>query len=264
MSVDSYVLSETDSKGVTTLLLNRANKHNAFDDKMIAQLTTFLEKAIHSKNTKIIVIKAKGPNFSAGADLKWMCEMAQYSDAENKEDAMRLGRLMHTLYLCPKPTIALVQGKTFGGGVGLIACCQIVLAEEKASFCFSEARLGIIPAVISPFIVNAIGTRWARHYFLRASPFDASEALRMGLCHHITVEDRLPDLLKEIVDDLLANGPLALQHINLLLNKLSPIEINNEILIDNANLIANLRVSDEGQTGLNAFLNKKKPNWSPQ
>lgn len=262
MSTDSFVLSETDKRGVTTLTLNRPDKHNAFDDGMIEQLTYFLKEAISSENTRIIVLKAEGKNFSAGADLNWMKNMAQYSEEENIDDATDLGKLMHVLYHSPKPTIAIVQGKTFGGGIGLVACCQIAIAQKNASFCFSEARLGIIPAVISPFILNAIGPRWTRHYFLTAKTFNAQEAHMIGLCQEIVEENELSHKVNETINHLLANGPAALETINKLINEMTPLTINDNLLQSTATLIAKIRVSEEGQMGLSAFLNKMKPKWA--
>lgn len=262
MSSDTWVLSDTDSHGVTTLTLNRADKHNAFDDTMIDQLTQLIKEAIHSSSTRIIVIKANGNNFSAGADLNWMKNMAQYSEEENIDDATDLGKLMHTLYHCPKPTIAVVQGKTFGGGIGLIACCQIAIVQDNAQFCFSEARLGIIPAVISPFIVNAIGPRWTRYYFLTAKMFGAQEAQQMGLCQVVAKQDEMENILQNTIKDLVSNGPMALQTINKLIGDLNPLTIDDTLLGLTAKLIAKVRVSSEGQTGLNAFFNKTKPTWS--
>lgn len=261
ISPDPFVLSETDKRGVTTLTLDRPAKHNAFNDEMIDSLTQRLKEAIQSDTTRIIVLKANGDNFSAGADLNWMKSMASYSEEENIDDATDLGKLMHTLYLSPKPTIAVAQGKSFGGGVGLIACCQIAIAQDNATFCFSEARLGIIPAVISPFIINAIGQRWTRYYFLTASPFNAQRALDMGLCQIIAKEHEISDVLEQTLNTLLSNGPMALRSINKLINDLSPSSINDNLLQFTAQLIAKIRVSEEGQQGLNAFLNKTKPAW---
>lgn len=255
------VLSETDARGVTSLILNRPEKHNAFDDEMIERLTNLLKDAIQNPETKIIVLKANGKNFSAGADLNWMKSMVQYSEEENMEDALDLGKLMHAIYHSPKPTIALVQGKAIGGGVGLVACCQIAIAQDNASFCFSEAKLGIIPAVISPFIMNAIGPRWTRQYFLTAKAFDAHKAQAIGLCHFLAPPNELEKQAEEIIDHLLQNGPKALQTINKLINDLCPLPINDTLLQSTAQLIAKLRVSEEGQIGISAFLNKTKPKW---
>lgn len=261
MIEQDWVLSNTDQRGVTTITLNRADKHNAFNDTMIDRLTQSIKQAIQSPQTRLIVIRANGNNFSAGADLNWMQSMAKYSEDENIDDATDLGKLMHILYHSPKPTICLAQGKTFGGGIGLIACCHIAIAEEGASFCFSEAKLGIIPAVISPFIVNAIGPRWTRYYFLTASPFDAKHAYQMGLCHQLTDKDNLDFCLERTLKALLNNGPNALRTINKLVDDLTPLSLDDALLQSTAKLIAKVRVSEEGQMGINAFLTKKRPQW---
>lgn len=262
MSMDSFILSETDKRGVTTLTLNRPDKHNAFNEIMIDQLTHLLKEAIQTPTTRVIVLKANGRNFSAGADLNWMRSMSQYTVEENEDDATDLGKLMHTLYHSPKPTVAVIQGKTFGGGVGLAACCQIAIAQDNATFCFSEVRLGIVPAVISPFILSAIGSRWTRYYFLTAKTFDAREANKIGLCHQVVAEHTISDCLENTLQDLLAGGPIALQTINKLVHELSPVRVDDSLLQSTAKLIAKLRVSEEGQMGLNAFLNKKRPTWA--
>tara|TARA_R110002110_G_scaffold400317_2_gene616689 strand:- start:43761 stop:44552 length:792 start_codon:yes stop_codon:yes gene_type:complete len=256
------VLFDVTDTGIATITLNRPEKHNAFDDHMIQHLTDIVSSAIHNPEVRVIILSGEGDNFSAGADLSWMKRMANFSEEENIDDAMKLAKLMHTLYHSPKPTIASVQGKTFGGGIGLISCCHTAIICDDAQFCFSEAKLGIIPAVISPYIINAIGPRWARYYFLHGQRFNAQQALQIGLCHEVVAPEALNQASQNAAENLLKNGPNALQATNYLVNDLSPFLINDDVMQYTARIIAKLRVSPEGQIGLNAFLNKTKPNWN--
>lgn len=262
MKSTSWILTESTENGVTKIILNRTDRHNAFNQEMISKLTTEIEYAIKDPKCKIIILRANGENFSAGADINWMQTMTSATEDANKSDAMCLAHLMHTLYFSPKPTLAIVQGKAFGGGVGLAACCQLVVAQTDAQFCFPEARLGIFPAVIAPFIINAIGSRWARYYFLTTEIFDAKTAFELGLCHKISNKSQIDDCLKDLLTLLLNNGPCALKNINQLVNKLNPTVIDERVLAFTADLIAKARVSEEGQIGLNAFLKKQKPSWT--
>ncbi len=256
------ILFDISDAGIGTITLNKPEKHNAFDDIMIQHLTDVIASAIHNPEVRIIVLNGEGQNFSAGADLGWMKRMANFSEEENIDDAMKLAKLMHTLYYSPKPTIASVQGKTFGGGIGLISCCHTAIVSSDAQFCFSETKLGIIPAIISPFIINAIGPRWTRHCFLHGQVFDAQQALQMGLCQEIVAPTELSGATQKAAENLMKNGPNALQAVNYLVNDLSPFIINDDVMQFTARTIAKLRVSTEGQIGLNAFLNKIKPNWN--
>ena len=189
---EQSVTTTIDETGVATVMLNRPKVHNAFDDATIAHLTETLQRLNDDLDTRVVVLGAVGDSFSAGADIGWMRRMADYSERENLDDARRLAALMQTLNALKKPTIARVHGPAFGGGVGLVACCDIAVASEKASFCLSEVKLGVIPAVISPYVVRAIGERQARRYFISAERFDAREALRIGLVHRLVDADDLP------------------------------------------------------------------------
>lgn len=255
------IMTNIDPRGVATLCLNRPERHNAFDDVMIGEMTDALLSFEQNMQAKIIVLKSEGKNFSAGADLAWMKKMAHFTKHENTEDAMRLGKLMYTLYHCQKPTIAMVQGATYGGGVGLIACSHIAVVASDATFCFSEVKLGLIPAVISPYIISAIGLRQARSYFLTASVFDATTAKQIGLCHEVVPREALAHKTDELILTLLRNGPQALQAVNDLLKELQPLVINEVVVEKTVQQIANIRVSAEGQEGLTAFLEKRKPAW---
>jgi methylglutaconyl-CoA hydratase len=244
--------------GITTVTLNKPQIHNAFDEYLIQELTKTFRLLNEDKATRVILLNANGKNFSAGADLNWMRRMVNFSREENVHDAMKLVELLQTLISISKPTIALAHGSTLGGGVGLLACCDIVIATETANFCFSEARFGLIPATIAPYIISAMGIRAARYYFITAETFRAHDALRMGLIHKIVPEYSLPIGI-EIAESLLQNGPNALVAIKKMLNRFQTIDEN--LLNETAQWIADARVSPEGQEGLAAFFEKRKPKW---
>lgn len=262
---ESAVLLNQRAKGVTEVVLNRPDKRNAFDDVIIQQLINALEKVNADKNTHIVILRSEGKHFSAGADLGWMRRMADNSRQENLDDSRELARLMDTLNHLGKPVICLVQGAAFGGAVGLAACCDIVLATEKASFCLSEVKLGLIPAVISPYVVRAIGERQARRYFITAEIFTAQQAEHFGLVHEVCEDvaamDRRCD---ELLLQLALNGPEAMQAAKDLVFAVSHKVIGKDVIDDTAQRIADIRVGAEGQEGLNAFLNKRKANWVPE
>ena len=207
----NQILLEIDgSIGIVTL--NNAEKHNAFDDLLIAELTAAFNALDANSAVRVVILSALGKSFSAGADLNWMKRMANYSPEENLRDATALAKLMSTLHDLSKPTIARVQGAAYGGGVGLVACCDIAVGTQSASFSLSEARLGLIPAVISPYVIAAIGERAARRYFLTAERFDAAEAFRLGLLHELASDhEAMDDKINDIVTALLSCGPNAIR-----------------------------------------------------
>ncbi|MDN0076366.1 enoyl-CoA hydratase/isomerase family protein [Crenobacter sp. SG2303] len=250
-----------DSRGVATITLARPELHNAFDDKLIAALTAHLEQLAADPAVRVVVLGAEGRSFSAGADLNWMRRVAGYSEEENVQDAMGLATLMHTLDSLPKPTVARVQGAAFGGGVGLVACCDVVIASERASFCLSEVKLGLTPATISPYVVAKIGVSAARRYFLTAERFNADTACRLGLVHEVTTEELLDDVVEGLVSDLLNNGPQAMREAKQLIADVAWQEADTALLTDTARRIAKLRGSAEGREGLSAFLDKRRPHW---
>lgn len=257
----NHVLSEIDgSLGIITL--NNPDKHNAFDDKLIADLTAVLQQMQQSSAVRVVILSAAGKSFSAGADLNWMKRIAGYSPDENFRDAMGLGTLMHTLYSLTKPTIARVQGAAYGGGVGLVACCDIAVGTHDAAFALSEVKLGLIPAVISPYVVAAIGERTAHRYFLTAEKFDASEAYRIGLLHELAVnDDAMDEVINDICTALLAAGPNALREAKSLIASVANKSINEALVAETAHRIAGVRASEEGREGLAAFLEKRKAAW---
>ncbi|NUS60557.1 MAG: enoyl-CoA hydratase/isomerase family protein [Lysobacter sp.] len=245
------------------LRLARPQLHNAFDAALIADLTDALDGLAADPTVRVVVLEGDGPSFSAGADLNWMRGMASASEAENREDSLRLARLMRTLDQLPKPTIARVHGAAFGGGVGLVACCDIAIASSNATFGLTEAKLGLLPAVISPYVIAAIGPRQARRWFATAERFDAYEALRIGLIHRLVdSEAELDEAVAEQVKLLLQAGPVAAATAKSLVRRIANAGDATTIDNDNATLIAWLRVSPEGQEGLAAFLDKRRPKWT--
>jgi len=252
----------TDPRGVATLWLDRADLHNAFDDALIAALTAELGRLAADARVRVLVLAGRGKSFSAGADLNWMRRMAGYSEAENRRDADALAGLMAALDRFPKPTVARVHGAAYGGGVGLVACCDIAVAAEAATFCLSEARLGLIPAVISPYVVSAMGPRAARRYFLTAEVVDAAAALRLGLVHEVARADALDASVEALVAKLLGCGPAAQAECKSLVARVARGPLDDAMVADTASRIARIRVSSEGREGIAAFLEKRKPGWT--
>ena len=246
---------------VARLRLDRPALHNACHAGLISALTAALDRLVDDPEVRVVVLEGSGASFSAGADLNWMRGMASASEAENRDDALALARLMRTLDELPKPTIARVQGAAFGGGVGLVACCDIAIGVLEAKFGLTESKLGLLPAVISPYVIAAIGSRNARRYFATAELFDAAEALRIGLLHQVVPADALDAAVERQIDLLLKAGPVAAACAKQLVRDICAHSDGAKHDADNAALIARLRVSPEGQEGLSAFLDKRKPHW---
>lgn len=259
--MDEHVIQTIGADGVGTLTLNRPDVHNAFDDALIAALTARLRGLDANPQVRAVVLAANGKSFSAGADLNWMKRMAAYSEAENLRDAVGLADLMHTLATMSKPTLARVQGAAYGGGVGLVACCDIAVGTPEVSFSLSEVRLGLIPAVISPYVVAAMGERQARRYFLTAERFDAREALRIGLLHEVVQAADLDAKVAELVAHLLKGGPRSQTAAKRLIEAVSNRPIDRPLVEDTAERIARIRVTPEGREGVAAFLEKRAPGW---
>ncbi len=246
---------------VAIVTLHRPELHNAFDDALIAELTAELRRLDADDSVRVVVLAAAGKSFSAGADLHWMRRMAAYDEAQNLADARALAELMRTLDGLSKPVIAQVQGAAYGGGVGLIACCDVVIAAETASFCLSETRLGLIPAVISPYVVAAIGARQARRWCVSAEAFDAATALRLGLVHEVVAPERLAARVDELLATLAGNGPQAMREAKRLVRDVAGRPLDAALIDDTARRIARLRASPEGREGVSAFLDKRAPAW---
>lgn len=250
--------------GVAHVTMQRPEVHNAFDEHLIAELTQALEHLDAEASVRAVVLTGAGSTFSAGADLNWMRGMAQASEAENLDDSLRLARLMRTLNFLGKPTIARINGSAYGGGVGLAACCDIAIGIDGAKFSLSEVKLGLVPAVISPYVIAAIGQRQARRLFLTAEVFDAAEAERIGLLHQRVAAGQLDEAVDRCLHWLGKGGPVAQAEAKQLALRMSGSTPDSAELLDaeNARLIARLRVSPEGQAGLAAFLAKSAPPWS--
>lgn len=259
---EKTILSEVDERGVATVTLNRPEVHNAFDDVLIQTLDSVLSKLNGDPAIRVVVLAANGKSFSAGADLRWMQRMAGYSKKENFEDARRLAGLMRTLHRIDKPTLARVQGSAFGGGVGLIACCDIVVASESARFALTEVKLGLIPAVISPYMSRAMGERHARRYMLTGERFSAEEAYRLGLVHDAVPEAVLDERIQLVVSMLLENGPGAMAAVKSLMDRVAGGPLDDAMIEDSARRISEVRATEEGKEGVSAFLEKRKPRWS--
>jgi len=259
---ENPLIVDVAAEGRATVTLNRPDVHNAFDDKLIALLTRELDALDRNPTVGVVVLAAAGKSFCAGADLKWMRRMAEYSEAENQADAEALAALMKTLNRLSKPTVAEVQGAAYGGGVGLICCCDIAIASEAAQFSLSEVKLGLIPSVISPYVVAVIGERQARRYALGAETFDAIEAKRIGLVHEVTAAEDLQAAVDAMVEALLANGPAAMAETKDQIAGVANRPVDDRLIAAAAARIARIRVSDEGCEGVAAFLEKRKPGWA--
>ena len=260
-AIVSHVITEIDGPiGIVTL--NNPEKHNAFDDVLIADLTATFKALDQNPSVRVVVLSAVGKSFSAGGDLNWMKRVAGYSQEENLRDAMALATLMRTLHGLSKPTIARVQGPAYGGGVGLVACCDMAVGTLNASFSLSEAKIGLIPAVISPYVIAAIGARAAHRYFLTAERFDAGEALRLGLLNEITPsDDEMDERINDVTTALMSCSPNAIAEGKLLIAAVAGRSIDDSLMRDTAERIARVRASEEGREGLGAFLEKRKARW---
>lgn len=245
------------------LVMNRPEVHNAFDDGLIADLTAALDGIEGDDGIRAVVLTGAGASFSAGADLNWMRGMASASEADNRADSLRLATLMRRLQFLSKPTVARVNGAAFGGGVGLIACCDIAIAADGAKFALSEVKLGLVPAVISPYVIAAIGLRQARRLFITGEIFGSSAAQAMGLVHETVPAEALDAAIDRVVGLLGKGGPIAQNEAKHLALGMGGMDVEDMEAVDagNAALIAQLRVSAEGQAGLTAFLDKTQPPW---
>jgi methylglutaconyl-CoA hydratase len=259
MAYDTLLVTVADK--VATVTLNRPDLRNAFNEGAIAELARVFDELGRHEAVRAIVLAANGPSFCAGADLNWMKKMAGYSHDENEADAMRLADMLRTIYLCPKPVVARVQGDCYAGGMGLVAACDIVVASEAAGFCLSEVKLGLIPATISPYVIKAMGEQAARRYFLTAERFDAAEAQRIGVAHAVVAPEALDATVAGIVKALVNNSPHAVRQAKTLVREIVGQPVDDVLLLDTARRIAAIRASTEGREGVASFLEKRKPTW---
>jgi len=249
---------------VARVALSRPDMHNAFNETLIAELTMVLQALDGDASVRAVVLTGHGKSFCAGADLNWMKKMAGYGPSENLADAQALALMLRTLYGLRKPTVACVRGAAFGGGVGLVACCDIAVAAHDAIFSLSEAKLGLIPATISPYVIEAIGARHARRYFLTAERFTAAEALRIGLVHEIVLPSEVDTRVNELLGALLVAGPRAQLECKALIRGVAHRSIDADVIQGTAEHIAAVRASPEGREGVAAFLEKRPPKWVPE
>jgi methylglutaconyl-CoA hydratase len=251
MNYDTLTIAIADK--VATVTLNRPDLRNAFNEQAIAELALAFDELGRNELVRAIVLAANGPAFCAGADLNWMKKMAGYSHDENLADASRLADMLRTIYLCPKPTVAKVQG--------LVAACDIVVAADTVNFCLSEVKLGLIPATISPYVIKAMGEQAARRYFITAERFDAAAALRMGFAHEVVASDALDTTVAGLVKALVSNSQNAVMEAKKLVREVVGAPVTDALLLDTAERIAAIRASGEGREGVASFLEKRKPNW---
>jgi methylglutaconyl-CoA hydratase len=255
------MLKVAESGGVARVTLDRPEIRNAFDDALISALTSALRELDADEGVRAVVLAGNGPAFCAGADLNWMKRMAAYGYEQNLADAQALAEMLKTLDRMRKPTLARVHGPAFAGGVGLVAACDIAIGAPEAKFCLSEAKLGLSPATISPYVVRAMGERMARRYFLTAEVFDAAEAQRIGLLTAVSPSGKLDGEIDEILGHLMQGGPQALAKIKDLIRTVASGPVDDPLIADTARRIAEIRVSPEGREGIASFLEKRKPSW---
>lgn len=258
-------LKITQSGFIATITLNRPDVRNAFNDAVIAELTQAFTALGQREDVRAIVLAAEGVAFCAGADLNWMRRMADYTRAENLADAAQLAEMLRTIYECPKPTIARVQGDVYAGGMGLVAACDMAVSVDSANYCLSEVKLGLIPATISPYVIRAMGARAAHRYFLTAERFDATEAHRIGFVHEIVPAGggaaALDAKVTELAHALVTASPNAVRACKKLLHDVAEREINAPLIAQTVEGIADIRASSEGKEGVQSFLQKRKPSW---
>ena len=259
-----FVDFDQDARGVARVSLNRPDKNNAFDDRIIADLQRIFEHCADSDTVRVVLLQGRGRSFSAGGDLAWMQRMADYDYGHNLDDARALALMLNALKTLPQPTIARVQGNAFGGAVGLISCCDMAIAGSDARFGLTETRIGLIPATIGPHVLEAIGPRWARRLFLTAERFDAELAARINLVHEVCDAADLDARVESLITELLQNGPQAMREAKALIREIQGRPVDAQLIDDTSARIAHLRVSEEGQEGLQAFLQKRRPDWQEE
>jgi len=247
--------------GVATITLSQPEIRNAFSDVVIAEITAAFAEVGQRGDVRAVVLAAEGPAFCAGANLNWMRAMADYTREENLADAGKLAAMLHTIATCPHPTIARVQGDVYAGGMGLVSACDMAVAADTAGFCLSEVKIGLIPATIAPYVLRAMGTRAGQRYFLTGERFDAAEALRIGFVHQVVAADDLDSAVDGLLKHLLSAGPAAVRACKRLVHDVAGQNIDASLIARTVECIADIRASAEGKEGVQAFLNKRKPNW---
>ena len=254
-------LAITRDGSVARVFLNRPDVRNAFNDAVIAELTQAFAELARDDTLRAIVLGGHGKAFCAGADLSWMREMAGYDWEQNRADAHKLAEMLWQIYSCPVPVIGRIHGDCYAGGVGLAAVCDVLVAAEGINFCLSEARLGLLPATIAPYVVKALGEQAARRYFITAERFDAATARQLGFVHEVVASEALDAKVDEIAAAIAANGPAAVKACKQLVKDVAAQAITPQLRADTARRIADIRASDEGKEGVQSFLGKRKPAW---
>ena len=244
-----------------TITLTQPEVRNAFSDEVIAEITAAFIEVGARQDLRAVVLAAEGPAFCAGANLNWMRRMADYTRDENLADAAKLAEMLRVIDQCPKPTIARAQGDVYAGGMGLVAACDMAVCVDTAGFCLSEVKLGLIPATISPYVIRAMGARAAQRYFLTAERFDAAQALRIGFVHEVVAADQLDARVEALLKALTSASPNAVRACKQLLQAVAGREIDAALIDATVEAIADIRASDEGREGVQAFLQKRKPGW---
>ena len=258
---DFTSLKLTIDGAVARIQLDKSETRNAFDDIMIAELTQAFVEAGAAPQVRAVVLEASGSAFCAGANLNWMRRKADYTRDENLADAGKLADMLRTIAECPKPTIARVQGDVYAGGMGLVAACDMAVSVDTVWYCLSEVKIGLIPATISPYVIRAMGARASQRYFLTAERFSAAEAHRVGLVHEVVTADALDAKVDELLKALISASPAAVRACKTLLADVTGREIDDALIVKTVEGIADIRASDEGREGVQAFLQKRKPSW---
>ena len=257
----SDVLQIERDGAVARVWLNRPDIRNAFNEDSIAALAKTFAALAGDAGVRAVVLSGRGKAFCAGADLGWMRKMAGYSWDENRADAQALAEMLWTIYRCPVPVVGRIQGDCYAGGVGLAAVCDILVASDAATFCLSEARLGLLPATIAPYVIRALGEQASRRYFATAERFSAAQAHALGFVHELCTADTLDAKVDELVSGLVGNGPMAVRACKKLVQDVGGLPIDDAVRAETARRIANIRASDEGREGVQSFLQKRKPSW---
>lgn len=259
--MDYQTLELERAGGITTVWMNRPDRHNAFDETLIVELTDAFRVLDQDAGTRVMVLAGRGKSFSAGADLTWMRRAAGYSIDENLRDARALADMLRTIDRAQKPTVARIHGAALGGGTGLACVCNVAIASTEASFATTEVRFGLVPATIGPYVVRALGERAAMRYFLTGERFDALEARRVGMVHEVCAPAALDERVRSMAESLLGGGPEAQAAAKVLVRSLVHRSIDGVVIEETAQCIANLRAKPEAKEGIAAFLDKRKPRW---
>lgn len=245
---------------IARVVFNRPEVHNAFNSLMISELDDAFEKVMDDKSVRVVVLTGRGKSFCAGADIKWLREIKDYSFEQNLEESLQLAEVLHKIYVLPKPTIAMINGTAVGGGTGFLSVCDIAVASEEAKFGLSEVKIGLVPAAISPYVIRRIGESHAREYFLTGKRISAQKGLEIGLVNRVVPLEKLEETVEELIQLLLTSGPEAIASCKELIQNVPHMSFE-EVKRFTAEMIANLRISKEGQEGMAAFLEKRKPKW---